>query len=193
MRGRILRGARRHFFADGFRGVTTDDLAREMGMSKKTLYQNFANKNSLLEAVLDEKFAEVDADLGAAVASCAEDFPGALHRLLACVQQHTDELQPAFVRDVSRSAPEVFRSIQRRRGEIVRRHFTKLLSAGQSAGLIRKDIPLALEIEILLVATQAIINPAKVMELNLTPKNAFAAVITVFLEGLITTKGRKTL
>jgi hypothetical protein len=47
-------------------------------------------------------------------------------------------------------------------------------------------------IEILLAAVQAIVNPAKVEELGLTPKTAFASVIKVVLEGVITRKGRKT-
>jgi len=189
-RGRIITGARRHFFASGFRGVTMDDLAGELGMSKKTLYQHFANKNSLLEAVMQGKFHEVDADLGDAIAGCAQDFLGALRQLLVCLQKHTEELQAAFVRDVRRSAPELFRKVEAWRGKIIQRHFTRLLSAGQEVGLIRKDIPLQVAIGILLGMTQAIVNPAKVAELNLTPRSAFSAVITVFLEGMITTKGR---
>jgi len=47
-RRRILAGARRHFFANGFRRVTMDDLAAELGMSKKTLYAHFPSKQHLL-------------------------------------------------------------------------------------------------------------------------------------------------
>ena len=45
-------------------------------------------------------------------------------------------------------------------------------------------------IEILLGATEAIMNPPKMAELGLTPKTGFLAIITVFLEGLLTEKGR---
>jgi AcrR family transcriptional regulator len=170
-----------------------DDLARELGMSKKTFYQHFANKNSLLEAVMRMKFAEVDADLSAATVRSDKDFPAALHQLLVCLQRHTAELQPAFVRDVRKSAPEFFQRVQARRQDMIQRHFTKLLSAGRKVGIIRKDIPLAVAIEILLGATQTVVNPAKVAELDLTPKSAFTAVISVFLEGMITAKGRMKL
>jgi AcrR family transcriptional regulator len=40
-----------------------DDLARELGMSKKTLYASFPSKAALLEAALGEKFRAVEADL----------------------------------------------------------------------------------------------------------------------------------
>jgi AcrR family transcriptional regulator len=190
VRVRILAGARRHFFAHGFRGVTMDDLAAELGMSKKTFYQHFANKSALLAAVLEEKFRSVDADLAFAVADCGKNFSVCLHRLLVAVQRQTQELQPAFVRDVQRSAPELFQRVLERRREIIQRHFGRLLAAGQKAGLIRKDIPLRVAIEILLGTTEAIINPAKVLELELTPGKAFSAVIAVFLDGMITAKGR---
>ena len=42
---RIVAGARRYFFAHGFRGVTMDDLAAELAMSKKTLYAHFPEQN----------------------------------------------------------------------------------------------------------------------------------------------------
>ena len=41
---RIVAAARRYFLAHGFRGVTMDDLAAELGMSKKTLYAHFSSK-----------------------------------------------------------------------------------------------------------------------------------------------------
>ena len=62
-RQRIVAGARRHFFAHGFRGVTMDDLAEELGMSKKTLYAHFPSKTALLEAVIGDKLQRVEADL----------------------------------------------------------------------------------------------------------------------------------
>lgn len=167
-----------------------DDLAAELGMSKKTFYVHFGTKDALLEGVLREKFGEVDRDLGEAIAGCERDFSGALNRILVCLQKHTEELRPAFVRDMRRTAPKVFARIQTRRQDIIERHFTKLLSAGQKLGLIRKDIPLRVAIEILLGATRAIVNPAKVTELNLTPQTAFQSILSVFLEGMVTAKSR---
>ena len=51
-RQRIVEAARAHFFSHGFRSVTMDDLADELGISKKTLYAHFRSKIALLEAVL---------------------------------------------------------------------------------------------------------------------------------------------
>lgn len=169
-----------------------DDLAQELGMSKKTLYACFPSKIELLNGVLLNKFDDIEADLQQITAHCA-DVPTALHKLLACVQCHTEEIQPPFVRDIQREAPEIFQLVERRRREIIRRHFGKLFEQGRRAGIIRKDIPTRLIIEILLGATQAMLNPPKMAELNLTPKTGFSAILTVILGGALTNAGRATL
>src|SRR3990172_6106820 len=126
VRHRIIAESRRHFFAHGFRRVTMDDLAEELGMSKKTLYACFPSKSALLEAVILEKFRSVDADLGRITSRASSDCLGALHRLLACVQGHTGEIQPPFVRDIRREAPDIFKLVESRRRDVIQRHFGKV-------------------------------------------------------------------
>ena len=192
-RRRIVAAARQHFFAHGFRGVTMDDLAAELGMSKKTLYAHFPSKAALLEAILLDKFTGVEAEVAKIAAEHSADFLTGLHELLACITRQTDEIKPPFVRDLQREAPETFRIVESRRRELIQRYFTRLLGEGRKEGLIRKDIPLPLIIEILLGATQAIMNPPKMAEYGLTPKTGFSAIISVVLEGVVTNQGRAKL
>jgi AcrR family transcriptional regulator len=189
---RLIAAARRHFFLHGFRTVTMDDLAHELGMSKKTLYGCFPGKSALLEAVLVDKFREVEADLQR-VASDRSNMSDVLHDLLACVQRHTGEIQPAFVRDIRREAPELFALIETRRSRLIRRYFGRCFDDARKAGLIREDIPAALITELLLVGVQAILNPAKMADLGLTPKTGFSAIIAVILQGVLTSTGRSRL
>ena len=169
-----------------------DDLARELGMSKKTIYASYPSKTALLEAVLLDKFRGVEADFRR-IASDGSDVSAALHRLLACVQGHTDEIKPPFVRDIQREAPDMFRMVESRRQDLIQRYFGKLFVEGRRVGIIRKDIPVRLIIEMLLGATRAILNPPKMEELGLTPKTGFSAIITVMLHGALTERGRSAL
>ena len=52
MRDRIVRVAEKIFLRSGFNRVSMDDVARELGMSKKTVYSHFESKEELLRAVL---------------------------------------------------------------------------------------------------------------------------------------------
>jgi len=192
-RQRIVATARRHFFAYGFRAVTMDDIARELGMSKKTLYAHFPGKGALVEAVLLDKIRRVETDLKRITSGSSSDFLTTLHQLLARVQMHLEEIQPPFLRDLRREAPEMFALVETKRREMIHQYFGRLVGDGQTEGIIREDVPTELIVEILLGATQAIMNPEKLTELGLTPKDGFSGIITVIFRGVFTETGRATL
>ena len=187
---RIITTAREHFFAHGLRSVTMDDLAAELGMSKKTLYAEFPSKTDLLRAVLLDKFRSVDADLEQIMAQSSANALAGLQQLLACMQRHTEEIQPPFVRDIRREAPELFKLVESRRRELIQRYFGRIFDNGRREKIIRSDISTEMILEILLGAVQSIMNPAKIEALGVTPKAGYGTIITVILEGVLTAKGR---
>src|SRR5437762_12398019 len=162
---RIVDAARVHFFSHGFRSVTMDDLANELGVSKKTLYAHFPGKFDLLEAVLADKFASVEAKLKEVSRVHPHDFPAALRDLLAGTQRELDEIKPPFVRDMRQKAPEVFKLVERRRAALIQRYFGKFFVEGQRAGMVPKDVPVKLNLEIFLAMVHSIMNPPKMEEL----------------------------
>ena len=191
-RQRIVDAARIHFFNHGFRSVTMDDLAEELGISKKTLYAHFPGKFDLLEAVLADKFASVEAMLKElSTRTDARTFPATLQKLLAGTHRELDEIKPPFVRDMRQKAPEVFKLVERRRAALIQRYFGKFFVEGQRAGMVRKDVPAKLIIEILLAMVQSIMNPPKMEELGMMPKEGFSGILKIILEGALTSKGRK--
>ncbi|HEY4271866.1 MAG TPA: TetR/AcrR family transcriptional regulator [Candidatus Udaeobacter sp.] len=190
-RQRIVDAARVHFFSHGFRRVTMDDLAEELGISKKTLYAHFPGKFDLLEAVLADKLAGVEATLKEVTRAHPHDFPAALRELLAGTRRELDEIKPPFVRDMRQKAPDVFKVVERRRAALIQRYIGKFFVDGQRAGMVRKDVPAKLIIEILLAVVQSIMNPPKMEELGMMPKEGYAGILKIILEGTLTTKGRK--
>ena len=168
-----------------------DDLAVELGMSKKTLYAHFASKGALLRSVIDDKLRAVDADLGQVALQSSSDFLSAVQQLLACVRRHSEELQPPFLRDMAREVPELFKVVQNRRRALIQRHLGKLLREGRKSGMIRKDMTVDLMVEILVGATDALMNPQRLSQLELSAKTCLTAIVTIFLEGVMTGKGRR--
>ena len=73
----------------------------------------------------------------------------ALHQLLACMQRHAEEIQPPFVRDIRREAPEIFHLVKSGVGTLSRL-LREILDEGRRAGIFRKDFQARLMIEILL-------------------------------------------
>ena len=182
---RIVTAARHRFLQHGFRSVTMDEIAVELGMSKKTLYAYFQSKTDLLRDVLSQKLDEVERELSQATSHAEADFFGTLSAVVACMHRHTEEVQPAFVRDVQRSAPEIFAMVETRRHHIIEKHFGKLLAEGRRSGLVRRDIPAKLMIAILLSAVQGVMNPQRLRELGATPRTGVSAILDLFLQGAI--------
>ena len=168
-----------------------DDLADELGISKKTLYAHFPGKFDLLDAVLADKFAAVESMLKRVTRTRPTDFAATLSELLAGMQRELDEIKPPFVRDMRQKAPRLFRSLEARRATLIERYFGKFFAQGQRTGMMRKDVPARLIIEILLAVVQGIMNPAKMEELGMTPREGFAGILKIVLEGALTAKGRK--
>lgn len=192
-RGRILAGARGHFFSHGFRAVTMDDLARDLGMSKKTLYRHFSSKHEILETLLTSKMADAEADLTSVVTDKNLDFPERLRRMLECVRRHTSELSPTFLRDMGRDMPGLFAIVKERRSHIIRKHWGALMEEGMRKGLVRRDLPLEMLLGMLIGAADAVVNPIRLSEMGLTVQEAYGMIVRTFLAGIATEKGRSKL
>jgi AcrR family transcriptional regulator len=76
VRRRIMRAATKVFLARGFSGATLDEIAATAGFSKGAVYSNFADKDALFLALVDEEFARRLDQLRAALED-APDSPGA--------------------------------------------------------------------------------------------------------------------
>jgi AcrR family transcriptional regulator len=57
---RIMHAAGQKFIQYGFSKVTMEEIAEELGMSKKTLYQHFESKNELLKDLVKHVMTECD-------------------------------------------------------------------------------------------------------------------------------------
>lgn len=187
---RIVSHARRHFLSHGFRGTTMDDIAASLGMSKKTLYQHFSAKTALIEAVLFAKASHIDADLSAILDRPSDHFHQKLQALLACMQSHLTEIQPAFARDLERHEPQLFSVIEERRHDLIRKHFGRLFREGRKAGMVRTDVPVDTIVEVLWGAVQALIRPARIADPGFDATNTYRAIVRIVLEGVLTSKGR---
>lgn len=188
---RIIAAARRRFFLTGFRGVTMDELAADLGMSKKTLYTHFPSKQALVHSLIADKFRRAEAELD----ECAVSHPGTagIAAMLICIRRHAEEIQPAFLQDVGKEFPEAFQEVMVRRRALIQKRFGGILKQGQREGTVRSDIPVHLLLEILLGAVDAVANPSKLAELNLPLESAISKIIDVFLKGVTMNKGRADL
>jgi AcrR family transcriptional regulator len=192
-RRRIVNTALDQFLATGFSAVTMDDLARELGMSKKTLYEFFPGKMDLLRATTRLRNESCERELGA-IAAEKLDFFARARKTFSSIAQMYSRLTPAYLTDLRRNAPEVWAEIQAFRRERVRRHMLDLLEQGVAQGVLRKDLDRETLVRLYLTMTSALLNPeisGWVAGEPIAP--LFETFVRVYFEGLITDAGRKSL
>ncbi len=105
-RERIIEGAAQLFRIYGIKSVTMDSLAGQLGMSKRTIYEIFADKDELLTGVL-KWMAEKQKELVKNVLDESENAIAAIFKLLEINSNHFQEMSPAFQADMKRFHQEV--------------------------------------------------------------------------------------
>ncbi len=98
---RIQQKAHELFMQYGIRSVSMDDIANSLGMSKKTLYQYFADKDELVEAVVDEHINKMQTDC----VSCRKDASDAVHEIILTMEQIIEQfsnMNPMVLNDLAK-------------------------------------------------------------------------------------------
>lgn len=182
-RERILRAAEELFLGHGFGRVTMDELAAELRMSKKTLYQHFASKEELCAAVLERAFVVIDAELGRVLGEEGLDFAERLTRFVRVVAARFEGTGP-FLRDLRREAPALYDRAMELRRRAIRRRSGALFAAGIEAGALRADVRPELILRMVLTLAEHLIEPRTLGELGLEPAEAYQQVMSVILDGI---------
>lgn len=188
---RILDAARRHLFTYGYSALTMDEIAAELGISKKTVYVHYESKDAIVEAILSRFVAEVRANAEAIFNDRALSFPAKLHRFSETMVQKFMRVNPHVFRDLQRSAPHIYRKIEELRHNNIPHVFGQLVREGQAAGMIRADIDPGFAIEFWRPAIQSLMHPDTLERLKLSPDQMFTRAINLFFGGLLTPAGRK--
>ncbi len=108
---RILVKAEKLFMQFGIRSVSMDDIANHLGMSKKTLYQYYADKDELVDAVVDGHVKMIQTDC----VSCRQDARDAIHEIFITMERIMEELNnmnPMVLFDLEKFHFNSFRRIR---------------------------------------------------------------------------------
>jgi len=127
------------FVRYGMRSITMDDLARELGVSKKTLYHDFEDKNDLISRVINfdmmqsRKFLED-------VQRTDLDAIGELFLVNERVHQDRSRYSPTFYYDLKRYYPGIYRKWLDDKRQNMMGLIVGNLKKGKQEGIYRKEI-----------------------------------------------------
>lgn len=184
LRERIVTTASRLFQAQGVKQVRMDDIARELSISKKTLYELFSDKEELLLEVVKVISMGFHKNIKEIICSSANVLEQ-IFMLYKRVIEHCREVNPLFFIDLMRY-PQVqafFEQVHVQHADRIK----EWLMMGVKQGLLRDDV----NYEVFLrqdgfQMDKLLINPEV---RNYPPRVIYDSVVLVMLRGLATEKG----
>jgi len=192
-RERIVAASREYFLKNGHRGVTMEELAEIVGVSKKTLYVYFPTKLAILEAVMDLQFTMLF-DTLEAVRAANEDNPvECIEAVFAKWQEILSQVQPVFWRDLHLDGHGFLKQTEERRLKVVHEIFERIMRDGVEKGDFRNDICLGINAEVMLAAIEGLMRSERLARANLITKELIPAFVRQMIEGSLSDEGRRKL
>lgn len=138
---RIKQKARALFMQYGLRSVSMDDIAAKLGMSKKTIYQYYADKDELVAAVISEELQHNQS-------TCEQDKKtsgNAIHEIFLAMKMVVElfsAMNPSLIYDMQKYHPEAYLKFLRHKDDYLYNTFRENMVRGIQEGLYREDINL---------------------------------------------------
>lgn len=139
MRDNILEKAIEMFLTLGFKSVTMDDIAAALGISKKTIYQHFANKTELVQAVTLQLFEKIAAGIDTICSSGKNPVEEIFMVRKFLIQNlRNEDASPWY--QLQKFFPELHEQLRRRQFEKMHSGMIQNLERGVKQGFYRADI-----------------------------------------------------
>lgn len=189
---KILERCERLFMRYGIKSVTMDDVARELGMSKKTLYQYFENKEQLVHKVTSHHFA-CQNHMVEQVFRHSKTAIDEMFAIAAWMNAMSKNLNPALVYDLRKYHPESWQVFVDHRNNEVINSIKHNLRRGIAEGLYREDLDVEILARIYVARVEMFIDNEIFPYEQFPPQKTFNVFMDYHIRGVATSKGIKYL
>lgn len=136
---RILEGGGELFLQAGIKSVTMDDIAKHLGMSKKTIYQFFKDKNELVTTLVKQRLQDDEDEMTEMLNKSGNVIEGMI-TMMKCSEEIFARANPIVIHDLQKYHPEAWKHFQDFKAGVIVRTMEELLNKGIKQGYIRPDI-----------------------------------------------------
>ncbi len=175
----------------GIRTVSMDDIAASVGMSKKTLYQYYQDKDELVKAVVDAVVEENQC----ACAGFVEKANDAIHEIFLTMQMMVEmfsEMNPSVLFELQKYHPQAYLGFHKHKVDFIYKCIKDNIERGKREELYREDISEEVLCRYRIESMFIPFNPEFQRSLNkYTLLEIEEQIILNFLFGMVTSKGYK--
>lgn len=176
----------------GIRSMTMDSLAEEMGISKRTIYERFKDKDTLLLEVI-RYYKNQTSEEALRLIDQSDNAIEALFRIIKMTIGQMQRMSPAFFHDFKKYHQKVFKQFSDP-GEIRDYSMTrKLLETGIKQEVFRDDFNIDIVNQTIHALFDLFGHDSTMVDAGFHRKEMFDHILVPFFRGISTKKGRKLL
>jgi AcrR family transcriptional regulator len=185
---RILSESLQLFKKYGIRSISMDDISKELGMSKKTIYQYVANKTELVEMVLNymrekERTVCIDGDIRQM---------NAIDILLAVsinVSKQLKDMNPINAYELQKYYPTIYREFINKKRDHVYEQVKQNFAQGIAEGIYRNDLDIDLVARLYIQKLIDVHDPEFLSSGNFSIEKVFQVMFDNHIRGIANTEG----
>jgi AcrR family transcriptional regulator len=186
----VLKGAKDLFFKYGIKSVTMDDIAKHLGISKKTIYQYFTDKNAIIKNLIEEvmhsnsyECNEIAVNSGNAIEEILE--------LMKHLGSMFSKMNPNLFYDMQKYHPESWKLFKEFKEKIILNTVEKNLEKGINEGLYRKGLNIKIIARLRIEQIEFAVNSDVFPPEEYRFIDVHTAILDHYLHGIVTLKGHK--
>lgn len=187
---RIIVAADSLFMKYGARSVTMDDIARELSVSKKTIYQYYKDKDEIVTLV-SQAHIEQEKKEFTEIYESSNNAIEEIFKISQCIRKMVTEINPSLLYDLQKYHRKAWDLYLDYKTEFIKNSVVNNLQRGIKEGCYRE------EIDVEVIATFRVEQVQMAFDDKIFPRNKFnfsevqMQLLNHFIHGLLTDKGRK--
>lgn len=190
LRENIIAEATKTFLTYGVKSIRMDDLATNLGISKRTIYEIFGDKETLVTECIESHFEKVKEEKQQKMMKAGN----IIEEFLVLLKDWDSDFETNYrvMTSVRKFYPKIYAKIGVDHSKTGYPELKEKLKRGVEDGLLLSNIDYDLAISVFSHSLFGVVTEQKmILPENVSQVDAFKYIVTYFLRGISTTKGIK--
>lgn len=180
------------FMRFGIKSMTMDEVARQLGISKKTLYQYVDNKKDLVKRMMELHIDCEQCSLQETFSKC-DNAIEEIMEMTKEVSTQMKEMHPSILFDMRKYHPEAFQILVNHKDKFVRKSIHTNLENGIKEGFYRSNLNPGIVTELYLSMMSSMMNPENILAKDINAHEVHGEMMRYHIRGIASSKGREYL
>jgi AcrR family transcriptional regulator len=188
MKSRILEKGTELFFRYGVKTVTMDAIASELGISKKTIYQHFPDKDSMVYEVV-KTFTEQDLAKWKELDRLYSNVIEKMFKSFEMTKDLLTQMNPRLLFEIQKYFPNAFKLFAEHSETCIHENLIADFKKGAQFGYFRNDVDFELLARLRMAEVNFVFNPDFYPNNKLPLFETQLVLLDIFMRGILTEKG----